>query len=233
MIKQIVIITLSVYFTLCSSSIAGTFRDDFENEKDFLKDKQDRVATPWGEDIGSYSWEKGSVKGTNLGSNTCYLLITGDYKWEDYTVECKVNLIRSDNGVGMVIRRPCIDCNSGYWFGLSVANRATITYSNGILASSQFEVKLDTWYSFKAIAQGEKLEFYIDGKQIAEAKDGTYAAGKAGFFACNNCIALFDDFVMTGPEVKDGGHWNPKAHSQIDVNTKDKLTATWGRIKSN
>ena len=72
-----------------------------------------------------------------------------------------------------------------------------------------------------------------NGDTIVWKYFGTYAAGKAGFFACNNCIALFDDFVMTGPEVKDGGHWNPKAHSQIDVNTKDKLTATWGRIKSN
>ena len=45
--------------------------------------------------------------------------------------------------------------------------------------------------------------------------------------------ALFDDFVMTGPEVKDGGHWDPKAHRQIAVDAKDKLSVTWGYIKHN
>ena len=47
---------------------------------------------------------------------------------------------------------------------------------------------------------------------------------------CGGAVeALYDDFVMTGPEVKDGGHWNPKAHGQA-VEPQRKLAATWGNI---
>ena len=75
------------------------------------------------------------------------------------------------------------------------------------------------------IAKKEFTERVGDPDELmAKAKDSTRLSGKAGFII-DDGVALFDDFVMTGPEVKDGGHWNPKAHAQ-PVEPKDKL-AEW------
>ncbi len=210
---------------------AGTFRDDFENEKDFLNDKQLRDGGVWGEDIAFYTWEKGTIKGINVGDNV-WGLITGDYSWEDYTVECKVKPLQNNGYVGLYLRRPCIDCLPCYVFALSVRDGAAIYLDFWQkLNSSPFEAQKNTWHSLKAVVQGDSLEFYIDNKLVAKAKDKTRTAGKAGFIIDNGEV-LFDDFVMTGPKVKDGGHWNPKAHPQQQpVEPQRKLTTTWGNMK--
>jgi hypothetical protein len=102
------------------------------------------------------------------------------------------------------------------------------------MISVPFQTKLNTWYALKAVAKGKQLEFYIDGKLVAEGKNNEFPAGKAGFVVQTMGVqpveALYDDFVMTGPEVKDGGHWNPKAHGQA-VELQSKLATTWGEIK--
>ena len=73
----------------------------------------------------------------------------------------------------------------------------------------------------------------VDGGLVAEAKNAAYPKGKAGFYVWKG-TALFDDFVMTGPEVEDGGHWDPKAHPEPkSVQSMDKLAAKWGEIKYN
>jgi len=36
---------------------------------------------------------------------------------------------------------------------------------------------------------------------------------------------------MTGPELKDGGHWNPKAHF-TPVDLQGMLAVTWAKVKS-
>ncbi len=225
-----------------SSTIAGTFRDDFSNESDFLNDKQLREGGVWGEDISKYTWEDGAVKISVVGP-WGYMLITGDYSWKDYTVECKVKVIRDDakqGGPGLIIRRTCIDCMAGYNFNLE-ANRAYIGKGTAQgflpLTETQFERKTDTWYSLKVVAEGDRLEFYVDNQLILQANNATYPAGKVGFEVGTRVgilEALLDDFVMTGLEVKDGGHWDPEAHPEsISVQSTDKLAATWARIKSN
>jgi hypothetical protein len=221
--------------------IAGTFRDDFENENDFLKDKQLREGGVWGEDVDFFTWENGAIKGLNRGAGwPSLLLITGDYGWKDYTVECRAKAIIIDNEafMGLVLRRPCIDCDPYYAFSLA-ADKAFIHPADNKwdpLMSVPFQTKLNTWYALKAVAKGEQLEFYIDGKLVAEGKNNEFAAGKAGFQVSSIGGAvetLYDDFVMTGPEVKDGGHWNPKVHSQQSVEPQSKLATTWGNIKRN
>jgi hypothetical protein len=140
--------------------------------------------------------------------------------------------------MGLVLRRPCIDCRPGYFFFLG-NNMVAIIPQGGIipLKSAPFQTKKDVWYALKAVAQSESLEFYVDNKLVIEAKDDVFPAGKAGFvvqtIAGKQVEALFDDFIMTGPEVEDGGHWDPKAHDQIVVDAKDKLSVTWGNIKHN
>lgn len=213
-------------FLASISAYAGTWRDDFENEQDFINDCGNGV---WIEDINLFTWENGSVKAAFSPNGAG--LITGDYSWKDYTIECKVKPLQVNwPGVGLLLRRTCTFCNPCYYFAL--AGKDADIYRNLVtpLNSSPFELEMEKWYSLKAIAQGDQLEFYVDGKLVAKAKDSVYPAGKAGF--CVFGVALFDDFVMTGPEVKDGGHWDPKAHGQrAVVKSQVRLIETWGEIK--
>jgi len=227
------------YLLLCFAlnTGAGTFRDDFENKDDFLADKRLRVGGVWGEDVGGYVWENGSIKGTaavNLGFFQA--LITGDHSWTDYTVECKVMPLQILEGsirswIGLVLRRPCIDCDPGYYFILNGNSMAAIDSQNGILDSFPFDFKMDTWYFLKGVANGKHLEFYINDELVVELKSDINSKGKVGVIVFNS-IALFDDFIMTGPEVIDGGHWNPEAHPDPKfVESIGKLAMNWGKIK--
>lgn len=222
-----IIITLCILF-IALPVYAGTWKDDFENEKDFVKDRDEGV---WIEDISFYKWEKGVIKGTGQVNGAD--IITGDYAWEDYTVECRISPLVISNYVGLIFRRTCTWCLPCYIFGLSNGNAVIYRDWFTLLDSSHFNVEMETWYSLKVIASGKRLEFYVNNKLITKVEDSTYPAGKAGFVIYPDGMALFDDFIMTGPEVKDGGHWNPKAHAQIAVKPQEKLSGTWGQIKGN
>ncbi|MFQ6042252.1 MAG: hypothetical protein ACE5PV_15460 [Candidatus Poribacteria bacterium] len=240
---SLIILWLLLTLIAAPSTRAGTFRDDFDNEEDFLKDKQFREGGVWGEDIAQFTWENGAIKGRNdrNDANFCFALITGDYGWKDYTVECKAKLITDldfdFDGIGLALRRPCIDCAPYYSFffgrhpggntGVSIGGKKGEKEPMKALAIAPFQnIRKDVWYTLKAVAQGEQLEFYVDNKLVLEAKDNAFPAGKAGFAVQNGgggpLEALFDDFIMTGPEVK--------AHDQA-VEPQSKLATTWGEIK--
>ncbi len=221
MIRQLTICIAILCLVSAAPAFAGTFRDDFENEQDFVKDKQMGV---WGEDVGQYTWEEGAIKGTPKDQEFSWLLITGDYGWEDYIVECKIKLLGNQGSAGVVARRPCINCNPGYAFDLDPsADQVAIYQEANVLGSSPFTPEVDRWYSLKAVVEGMHLKFYVDGELLVEAEDTTHPEGKGGFYV-SKITALFDDFVMTGPEVEDGGHWEA-------VMPSGKLAATWGTLK--
>ncbi len=230
MSRQLIIVILIIYLVSTTPAFAGTFRDDFENEQDFLKDKQLLVGGVWGGAVNNFVWEDGAIKGSGARVDFFYALITGDYGWEDYTVECRIKLLRNQGLVALVLRRPCLDCVNPLYFLCLTADGQAVIYRNGpnAIAASPFRSEIDRWYSVKAIAQGRNIEFHIDGTLVVEVKDDANPAGKTGF-AILNSDALFDDFVMTGPEVEDGGHWDPAKH--LAVKPKGNLVTTWGTLK--
>jgi len=232
MSRQIIVAIVIVYLVSTTPAFAGTFRDDFENEQDFLKDKQLREGGVWGEDISRFVWEDGTIKGTPSGQ-TFWLLITGNYGWEDYTVECKVKPLEELGEMGLVVRRTCIDCNPCYTMALdfSPSQMAIAKDFGSILSEAPFSPEVDRWYSLKAVAEGKHLDFYLDGELVVEAEDAVYPKGKAGIYI-HQTTALFDDFVMTGTEVEDGGHWDPAKHPEEKaVKPKGNLVTTWGILK--
>lgn len=241
MSRQLTFVIVVVYLVSTTAAFAGTFRDDFENEQDFLNDKQLREGGVWEEDIAFFTWENGAIKGRNDLAIKAGL-ITGDYWWEDYTVEFRAKLITDldfdFDGIGLVLRRPCIGCDGDYFFffGRSPGGGNTVALMGKDpqqpLKTAPFQISKDVWYTFKVAAQGEQLEFYVDNKLVLEARDNAFPTGKAGFVVQNGgggpLEALFDDFVVTGPEVEDGGHWDPEAHS---VESKGKLATMWATLK--
>jgi hypothetical protein len=213
-------------FLIAMPVFAGIYRDDFEKEQDFISDCKNGV---WLEDTNLYAWESGYIKATYSSAGSG--LVTGDLNWKDYTVECRIKPIQVEQvGISILIRRTCTFCLPCYNLGLTGKEANIYVDAMSYITGSPFELEMGKWYVLKAVAQGSKIEFYVDGKLVAKTEDSKYPAGRAGFGVFGE--ALFDDFVMTGPDVKDGGHWDPKVHEQLSaVKPQNKLAGTWGQIK--
>ena len=204
-----------ILFLLVVSTWAGTYQDDFEVEQNFLDDKQNGV---WKLDVNSFTWEDGAIRG--IGNFN--LLMFGLVDWTNYTLEVKVKPLTNSRGA-MGIRH-----NNGphyvYWLDESV-NKAGITKSDfTLLIEESVNVEPDTWYSLKGVAEDDNLEFYVNGELIMEVKDTSYSKGRAGICVVSGTV-FFDDFILTGPDVPDGGH------GTVAVEPKAKLATTWAKIK--
>ena len=89
-----------------------------------------------------------------------------------------------------------------------------------------FTPQPDHWYTLKAIAQGSSTEFYLDDEFVGKFGYAALRSGSVGLVV-SNALAHFDDFVVTGPDIPDGG---PNGVS-FSVEPKDKLATRWGSIK--
>ena len=87
-----------------------------------------------------------------------------------------------------------------------------------------FTLSKDTWYELKIIAKGDHFELYIDGEPVGEFEDNSIPSGKVGL-SVRNTHVHFDDVVITGPEIPDGGP------GSISVRQKHELVTTWGTLK--
>jgi hypothetical protein len=220
-------------FLIAMPVLAGTWRDDFENEQDYINDLQNGI---WIEEfnnreIETIKWENGAIK-VDMTPNGGGLS-TGDSTGKDYTVECKVKQLKSNYDGSGILLRHTVNNLPAYFFGIKDRQpKEAGIYLNFLspLNTFPFDYELDKWYSLKATIKGNQLEFYIDGKLMAKAEHDDHLAGWVGFGSFGT--AIFDDFVTTGPDVKDGGHWNSKAHTPLTaIKTQNKLVATWGKIK--
>jgi hypothetical protein len=69
----------------------------------------------------------------------------------------------------------------------------------------------------------EHIEAYLDNELIADFDDKSEDSGKIGLGA--KCIeARFDNVVITGPEIPDGG-------PGFAVTSQNRLATMWGSIK--
>jgi hypothetical protein len=91
-----------------------------------------------------------------------------------------------------------------------------------------FKMETDKWYRLK-IKVEEKIndeegivQCFIDNQPIVQFQG--YRKGTPGFSAYQ-CVAMFDDFAVTGPGIPDGG-----PGSRV-VSHHDKLATAWARLK--
>lgn len=87
-----------------------------------------------------------------------------------------------------------------------------------------FETKANVWYRLRVTVSGSLVSCFIDQKQVCEFQNSMFATGLVSF-AVNGVVAMFDDFMVTGPKVPNGG-------PGFTVNPKAMLASTWGDIKS-
>ena len=82
-----------------------------------------------------------------------------------------------------------------------------------------FDFRLHKWYRLKVIAKGNRFQFFIDDKEMLDFLDDTYTAGKIYLSSGRGSRVHFDNF-----EVQ---------YEALSVQPWEKLTTTWGEIKSN
>ena len=230
-ISFLALVCLTFAFMLALPSLAGTWRNDFEDKKVFEQEKKKGI---WDEDLNVFSWEDGECSGESRDVNMVWFLVIGELTWKDYSAECKVKLVDDFGGnFGIALRRTPWQ-QPAYDFGLFPSqNMAKITTPPfSTIAQEKFEVEEDTWYKLKAVAEGKNLEFYINDELFLKGKDAQFPMGKVGIHIYN-IHAHFDDLIISGDDVEDGGSWDPAKHPEEKaVEPKGKLATSWGRLKT-
>jgi len=164
-------------------------------------------------------------------------LFIGDMEWKNYSIECDVKMMEklsAEYGLGLDLRlgdrplanpicRPIVWCIAGRWATTKdIFIQAWLNCGPINSSTKDFNFELDHWYHFKGVANGNNIEFYIDGDLMLDITETHMPTGRIGLTA-NGCLAYFDNVVITGDDVPD----SPSA-----IASKDKLATSWGQIKN-
>ncbi len=224
MVRQITIVGLIICCMAVLHAFAGTWRDDFEDGDldDWLG-----VTKDWTVEDGECSGEF-----FNAPPDMAEIIITGDVGWRNYTVRCKIKFMGEpppSGSAGLTFR----DSNMAwgrYSFGINADEDTAVgnkSVEPNVTQPSEvpldFTLSEDTWYELEIIVEGDHFEFYIDGEPAGEFDDKSLSSGNVGLFV-RNTQAHFDDVVITGPEIPDGG-------PGFAITSQSKLATVWGSVK--
>ena len=223
-------VCLAFVFILALPSLAGTWRDDFE---DGNLDGWEGVNHAW-------TVEDGECSGEFFANPKIEMIRIGDARWKDYTVKCKMKFVGIDKkppqtGAGIFFRDSGDLGDSCYGFLINPNSDTAVGWEVVAVLSEiplPFTFSKDTWYELKIIVEGEHFEFYIDGKPAGEFEDNSNPSGKVGL-CVKNVHAHFDDLIISGDDVEDGGSWDAAKHPEEKaVEPKGKLATSWGKLKT-
>jgi len=182
--------------------------------------------------------ENGLLLADQSGTSIAWL---GKNSWEDYSVEATVTLLEErlcgpntpcacEAGIATYWSiAPCqghfyIICTH-LWDGRGAGVFAGVIDGWGLFGTTEYKarkVEFGRVYKLKMTEEKDLIKCYLDGELVLEFKK-RYAVGVAGLWVFN-ARAHFDNFVVTGANIPDGGPGFP-------VNRQAKLANTWGRIK--
>ncbi len=225
MIRKTLFAVLLVCFVSTSSVLAGTWEDDFE----------DGLAN-WGGVNEWWTVEDGECSGKYFGGSEW--IFTGDTEWTDYTVNCKMKFTgnRTPGGyAGITFRDQAMIGPGWYFFCIDAPSGTAKGWKNNSPVISRvplpFAISKDTWYELRIIAEGDHFEFYIDEKPAGKFVDDSNPSGCVGLVV-KNVHAHFDDLIISGDDVEDGGSWEPDEHPEQAVEPYDRLATTWASVRS-
>ena len=123
------------------------------------------------------------------------VVTTGTSDWKDYIVSSRITLSMQD-AAGLVLRA----CGHRRYYGAALTKGNAVIYrqedgNRYILSEEIFDYQIDQTYDFSFAADGRKLTFFIDGNRAAEAMDGTYTSGQAGYVVDRGAIVC-DGFTV-------------------------------------
>ena len=221
-----VIVGLLLFHALSGLGIAGTWRDDFE----------DNITREWeiynlNRQVEKWWIDDGEAVGEIFERGFMSLWLTGDLDWNNYTVSCRAKLVEEKNddaSVGLTLYdRGDEDVRYLFFVNFTIGTVSIIKAlpNQWFIRNYPFVADFDTWYTLRATVIDDLLEFRIDD-EIFEARDlEPLKSGQAGLVV-SNARAHFDDVEVFGENIEEGGPGEPRA-----VNLKGKLTTTWGSVK--
>jgi hypothetical protein len=217
---------------------AGTFRDDFE-------DGDLKGWTVWNVRGGNSVWkvESGKLIDERKDMWASFVILDESVGWKDYEMEFEAMIKQSleanftfvvigvrvsDNSININHIGPALAYN---W--IADGNRA-IVYGRAIKGAQELEladlveqpypVQMNKWYKLKLSAIGNQFRLYIDDVLQREFTFDGYESGGV-LMAAGGCIAHFDNVVITGPDIPNGGP------GLTPVAPKGKLATRWGKLK--
>ena len=115
--------------------------------------------------------------------------VVRDMIWDNFTYEAKVKIVKGNRDAGLIFRtnHPAVgfDAMKGYFAGIIPAtNLAIIGKMDGKkwheIKRTNFQAKVGQAYNLKIVANGPKIQFFVDGKNLIEISDNQYPTGLAG-----------------------------------------------------
>ena len=171
---------------------------------------------------------------TNDNTNVDALFLKGFENLTDYTMQAKFNIVGGTAefaAFGLIVRAQSVTeymlvepaqkrlcCGDPKENILNVFERGAAW---PIVAEGDINIEIDEWHELSVTVEDKKLTAALDGKQIAEYTKVAYPKGGFGIREWQS-KTLIDDV-----EVFD------KGGSSLAVESRDKLTLTWGMLKAN
>ena len=219
--KSVKIILLSLVFTFSFSAYLHSLTYDFE---------KDNQMNDWESLSGTWKVKDGALRET-ADAGGPLVVVTGKADWTDYTITAKIQGLLADADWGIAFRVQ--DASNHYSWQFCNSNLMLVTYIGGArteaFKQAQGEV-LNQWQDFKIEVKGNTFDLYWEGKKITTFKHDALKSGQIGIFGWINSGlqvgadggVVADDFTAEGPGI-------PR---DLAVSRKQKLTATWGTIKT-
>ena len=219
-------IILGILVLSTVSVFAGTWRDDFEDKKisEWEIYNLDKQVEKW--------WiNNGEAVGEIFSPGFLSFWLTGDIKWEYYSVSCQA-MVEEDReeppSIGLTLHDRG-DENSRYVFIIDyVHNMARIIKDviGGGSVAHPFVAEKGVWYDLTAtVKEDGTLEFRINDT-VFDATDRLPLSGGQAGLVVGDAKARFDNVAVTGDNIPDGGPGKP-----FDVAPRSKLATTWGKLK--
>lgn len=123
----------------------------------------------------------------------------GEYSDVDLSVNGKALSGKVDQGMGLVFRFR--DPKSYYIVRANALENNFRLYRmvNGRrlqFAGANVKVSSATWHTLRAVAKGDHIVCYFDGKALIDAHDKTYTTGKIGLWTKADSVIAFDDLQV-------------------------------------
>lgn len=230
--QKLCAITVVLVLLLFESAIAETlFFDDFEGNAEF--EWPDVPAITIEKDPDNPDNTVLAFDTRNDQTNADALFLEGFEDLTDYTMRAKFNIVGETAefaAFGLIVRaqlateymlveaaRKRLCCGDPRENILNVFERGGAW---PIVAKADINIELDEWHELSVTVVDKKLTVSLDGKQIAEYTKVAYPKGGFGIREWKS-ETLIDDV-----EVFD------KGGSSLEVEPYNKLTLTWGLLKS-
>ncbi|MFQ6040092.1 MAG: hypothetical protein ACE5PV_04480 [Candidatus Poribacteria bacterium] len=210
--------------------LAGTWRDDFDDgnyKGEWKIYNLNRAVENW-------RIKDGEAVGEIFQPGFMSLLLTGMDNWTARTVECRAKFVKEAKDASAELGLSLYDGEDDenrYLFviNLTLGFVSISKESKGQWASANFRFvsEMDRWYSLKATVEEQELKFQVNGETFTgREQDEPLKSGQVGLIVAN-ARAHFDDVVISGPGIPNGGPGKVKA-----VQSRGKLAAKWGQLKT-